>query len=456
MARSAAQFVEDLLAPLHLRAVEIAGARDGQAAVPDKEVVVLVIPHLRGEVMPLVVELVGARVEQVQDRIGDAFLRTVGIVGRRRIRLDGGDHGSVLGHRLRPGLGRVEVGAVGTADIGDVPDGIGTGTVLQGGTGHGVGETLELLGPGRGRRTVGELALGQRIPGRRGEIVRILVPEGGIELHIRSLRLVLGLDILLGDGIEQAGTDDADGGFQAESDRLVAGLIRRRVGIESGFRNVQFRVDQLVLFPVSHRQAALHGGHGQPLEVDLVLVDRREERRDRLGLRHARHLGHIGAVVAVGAVGRMIDHQQVAVAEAGFIVILALAVAVARMAVQAGGAQVRRTETRERGGIDREITLEGSLTQVEGLAEPHLRDGGRLVFVAALGHVVRRAEPAGRIPFIRREIAHRLSDILGIGLAFGLKTCLVFIRIAAQHQKRQTACGNEICDLSHFLRYSYV
>ena len=433
VAGGAADLLEDLLAPLDALAVEVAGARNRESAVPDQEVVVLVVAHLGREIVPGVVELVRGRVQQVQYGLRDARRRAVGVVRRGRVGLDGRDHVRILRHRLGPGLGGVEVRPVGAADVGDVPDGVGAGAVLQGGARHRVGEALELLRAGGRRGAVGELPLGEGVPRRGGEIVRVFVPEGRIQLHEARLGLVLGLDVLLRDGVEQARADDADGGLEAEGHGLVAGLVGRRVGVEGAARNGHLRIDQFILLPVGEgqRQPALHRADRQPVDQDLLLVDRREEWRHRLGLRHAGHFGHIRAVVAVGAVRRVVDDEQVAVAEAGAVVLLALAVAVAGMAVQAGGAQIGRTEALEGRGVDGEIALERGFAEVEGRHQALRRRGGCLVFVAALGHVERRSQPAGGVPFVGREVPDFLADILGVRLPFRVETGRVGIRAAA-------------------------
>ena len=73
-----------------------------------------------------------------------------------------------------------------------------------------------------------------------------------------------------------------------------------------------------------------------PAHLYLALINRRQERRLSLCLRHASHLGYISAVVAVGAIGRVINHEQitVAVAVASLILSLALAVAILWVAVE--------------------------------------------------------------------------------------------------------------------------
>ena len=59
MAVGATPFHEELLAPLHFRVVQVAGAWNGKATMPYHEGIEIVHALLRREVVPLVVELVG-------------------------------------------------------------------------------------------------------------------------------------------------------------------------------------------------------------------------------------------------------------------------------------------------------------------------------------------------------------------------------------------------------------
>ena len=57
--------------------------------------------------------------------------------------LDVADDLVVLALGFGPCRGGVEPVAVGTCDVGDVPNGIGAGTILQRAAGHGIGEALQ-------------------------------------------------------------------------------------------------------------------------------------------------------------------------------------------------------------------------------------------------------------------------------------------------------------------------
>ena len=82
VAACASPLIEELLALLHIGVVEVTGTRNGQSAVPHHEGVELVGRLLRLELEPRVVELVGARAQQVVNTSLDAVYRSVAIVRR--------------------------------------------------------------------------------------------------------------------------------------------------------------------------------------------------------------------------------------------------------------------------------------------------------------------------------------------------------------------------------------
>ena len=90
--------------------------------------------------------------------------------------------------------------------------------------------------------------------------------------------------------------------------------------------------------------------------------------------------------------------------------------AVGRVAVQARLAHGCRSQSVEGWRADVVVALEEGLAFVEGFQQSHLFDSGCLVFVAAGGDVVGRAEfPAG-IPFLGEEIPYILADVVGFYL----------------------------------------
>ena len=294
-----AYLCEQRLAALHVGIIQIAGGRNGQTAVPHHELVVLLVRHLLFALVVFVVQQIlleralEAHIGCVQyliDTSLDAFVRAVGIVrmqdAQRRLAvlLDVADDCGILTLCLGPGGSAVEPVTVAAGDVGDVPDGIGTGTVLQRTTRHGVGELLH-------DALAVVVALGvvvrSTIVGRGGKVVGCLVPHGGIQVDVGSFLAVLLAHVVVADGIEQTGTIDTDGRLQAY---LI--ISRYRIGVEGGGRNGHLRIDEAVLLAVGegHRETAGHLADILPFYLDLVLVNRSLEGRHGLRLRHTRHL----------------------------------------------------------------------------------------------------------------------------------------------------------------------
>ena len=186
----ATDFVEHLFAPLYDGVVEVAGTGHGQTAVPYHVLPEEAVAHLGLEVVVGIVELMGSGGEQGSHGFGNAGIGTVVVIGRVRIGLDLGNHVRVFRHGLCPGCRRVEVGTVAAAHVGNVPDGIGSGTVLQRGTGEGISEALDFL-----------RAVGQGVPGRGGPVVGFLVPHGGIQFHVGRLAGILCFQRIIGNGV---------------------------------------------------------------------------------------------------------------------------------------------------------------------------------------------------------------------------------------------------------------
>ena len=183
-------FVEHLFAPLYDCIVEVAGTGYGQTAVPYHVLPEETVAHLGLEVVVGIVELVGSGSKQGSHGFGNAGIGAVVVVGRGRIGLDLGNHVRILRHGLCPGSCRVEVGTVAAAHVGNVPDGIGSGTVLQRGTGEGISEALDFL-----------RAVGQGVPGRSSPVIGFFVPHGGIQFHVGRLAGILCFQRIIGNGV---------------------------------------------------------------------------------------------------------------------------------------------------------------------------------------------------------------------------------------------------------------
>ena len=356
----AANLHEHLLALLHTRIVEVAGARNGKTAMPYHELVEVVGRHLRLEVVPLVAELVGAGLQQSVHTL--AYL-VVGRCPERRCRvvLYLLYHLLVLSHCRSPSVCGVEFRTVGTCHVRDVPDGVGARTVLQRGTCQSVGEALHH------RLAVAAVSIYSGvlcgcIPCARSEVVGRSIPEVRVNVlrnvsHLCYVLVVVGcrgilrLDVLFSDGIEQTRTHHADCRLYADSHCLVARVVRIRVGAERRARYCHLRIDKVVSLAVRelHRQAAFHRRNVMPLHVDLALVDRCLEGFGGLCLRHTSHFSYVATVVAVGSVYGMIHSEQIAVAIAVGcgVRVHAAAMSVVGVAVETRTAHRSRTESLE-------------------------------------------------------------------------------------------------------------
>ena len=145
--------------------------------------------------MPLVVKLIGARREQVLHLVADGI---VGVCPERRcgILLDFLYHFLVSSHSVSPSRSGVELRTVRTCYVGDVPDGVGTRSVLKGGASQSVSEALHHL---FSLTSVSSLACsdGGCIPCAGGEIVGIGIPEVRIDIfadvsHLGYVLVVVG------------------------------------------------------------------------------------------------------------------------------------------------------------------------------------------------------------------------------------------------------------------------
>ena len=313
---------------------------------------------------------------------------------------DVADDFGVFAHGFCPCHGGVEVTTVRTGHVGDVPDGVGTGTVLQRGTSHGIGELLHRLG-----------AVSQRVVGCGSPVVVGFVPHGRVECHVGSLLRILCLHVLGADGVQQSCSVDADGRFEAHL------IVRRlRIGVEGCDGDVDLRIDEGELLAVGELQgdaAGHHALHILPLDGDLVLVDGSLEWFHCLGLRHTRHLADVrgGSCGVAHAVFReclvgMIDHEQIAVADGvGTIFRLAFAMTIGGVAMEAAAAHPGWTQSLAGFvGVGVEM-FEEILTLVETHFQSH---GFRTRSHRRVTGFLRGAQFAARIPFGSGEhiVAH--------------------------------------------------
>ena len=187
---------EYLLATLHGFRVQVAGAGDGETAMPDGEGVVVVVLHLGLELVDGVVELVGLRREEDANGVGDAFLRPVGVIRRRGVGFDARDDGRILGHGLSPFVGGAHPRQVRPRDSQLVPEAC---VLQQGRLGEIVIEAADTLLSVELAVTFG------------GQTIRSLVPDGGVEGDaILSLAAILGDDGVVRDSIDESETGEAE------------------------------------------------------------------------------------------------------------------------------------------------------------------------------------------------------------------------------------------------------
>ena len=328
--------------------------------MPYHELVEVVGRHLWLKVVPLVAELVGAG---LQESVHTLAYLVVGRCPERRCRvvLYLLYHLLVFCHCRSPSVCSVELRTVGTWHVRDVPDGVGTRSVLQCGTCQSVGEALHH------RLAVAAVGvytgvLGAGIPCTCSEVVGRSVPEVRVNVlrHVSHLcyvlvvvgcRGILRLEILFSDGIEQTRTHHADCRLYAYSHCLIARIVRIWVGAERRARYRNLRIDKVVSLAVGelHRQTALHSRYVMPLHFDLALVDRCLEGFCGLCLRHTGHFGYIAAVIAVGSVYGVIHSEQIAVAIAvgRSVRVHAAAMSIVGVAVETRAAHGSRTESLE-------------------------------------------------------------------------------------------------------------
>ena len=186
------------------------------------------------------------------------------------------NHLVVLTHGLCPMRGGIEPVTVRAGHIGDVPNGVGTGTVLQCATGHGVCEALH-----RTVRTtmLARVIIACAVVGSRSKSIAGSIPHGRIQVNTGlGFAAPLLFHVLIGDGIEQSGAVKTNGSFQADFIVVGSGAY-----VEGCLRNGHFGVNQFESFTVGKlpftitgrgNLVGLHLSNRLPVNLDLVLVDR--------------------------------------------------------------------------------------------------------------------------------------------------------------------------------------
>ena len=122
----------------------------------------------------------------------------------------------------------------------------------------------------------------------------------------------------------------------------------------------------------------------------------------------------------------MIDDEQIAVTPFCPILRDPFAVAIARMAVETRLAYIGRPQAVEGSLKLGDVSLKELFTPIEGLGESHLRHGGRLVLIAALGNVHRGSFLTTHEPLFGGEVSYRLANVVGFD-ATGVVTLIVVV-----------------------------
>ena len=99
--------------------------------MPYKEGIVVVVAHLSLKAIPRIVKLVGGGTEQVAHCIGNTVVCSISKIRRQRVVLYCLNHRRSLGHLVGPCRGGIEFRSVAACNVGDVPDGISSGTILE-------------------------------------------------------------------------------------------------------------------------------------------------------------------------------------------------------------------------------------------------------------------------------------------------------------------------------------
>ena len=157
MTVSTSNLLEQLLTTLHIGIIKITRGRYGQSTVPNHKLVILFVAHLLYPIIWRTVEQIFLEgvlichrwsVKHLKNAVGYTLFGTIGIVwikntgGRRTVLLDVADYLRILALSLGPSCSSIKPVTVGTGYIGNIPDSVRTGTILQRTTCHGIGKAL--------------------------------------------------------------------------------------------------------------------------------------------------------------------------------------------------------------------------------------------------------------------------------------------------------------------------
>ena len=144
VAGGASHLGEESLAGLEIVGSGVAGGRDGEASVPDHEVLVLFCGHLGVETLARQVCLdVAFEIARMPFGVFPVGVDAVDVFGETGLHL--GVFRRFLGIVCSCEV-EIVVSAVGAVDVGDVPDGIGSGSVKHRSAAKGVGVASHILG----------------------------------------------------------------------------------------------------------------------------------------------------------------------------------------------------------------------------------------------------------------------------------------------------------------------
>ena len=422
---------EETFSFIELLRSHIPGGRNSKAPVPYHQVLILLVRHFRILILACQV---------VIDILGDIISAPLGMLLVRVYAFDIFRELSLNLLVIHRGLGVICTGqveivitAVRTGNIGNIPDGIGTGSVKQRSARKRIGVAADVLGS---IALDGILVLVRPLHAGLIPICRIQRISLAYGIIVLALLNPLFGNLFIMDGIGKTCTIDADCGFEFDPDffsdlvsrnrnHLTVTLYDHR-SIESICRNADFRINQLVCFPVRKLVA--------PLIHVIFPLDRRNSRLihrslERLCSHGLRHTGN-GHYVCIRFL--VINHKKIAVSHiAGTVAGLSFTVSIVRMAIQTSRTDSQRAEACE-GAIlvFIVIPLEKSFTILKLHSHTGLFNGRSRLLIRIGIDDTRGSEHASGIIFSRVFCSSARADIDDI--------VNVFFRVIAF-----AACGGE-------------